>query len=276
MAEGEGMTIERQPIPRKEKNFLEKTTTRIGLASAGLLAAAGIGAGAKMGFFERGDSPAQVSIATVPATVIPTEGPQLATPMPSPTPEITQAPNVNPDAKFPPATPEVEKELGIIHGYNPERVLVPLSNDTQVEYLGYKNVPVGTPIYPPFIGFFTSTEETAGSDFSGNRILIRKPDGTGGADIRGVVTIKNTVHRDLTDRSPIAEVADGQTAGEYSVLFTITKVTPNGLVVDEQALREMAPEAYNEPAKKLNANFEPKNNQTTTVVSDVPPAPRPQ
>lgn len=143
--EGNMEVLERGPRQNKpEKGFLQKTTTRIGLIGGGLVLA-GAGVGARMGFFERGDSPRQVSIATVPATAIPTEGPQLATPMPTetamPTVTATSTPEANPDAKFPPATPEIEAfDCGF---FSPEvcatgkYIQWSLPNGRQVEGIGF-------------------------------------------------------------------------------------------------------------------------------------------
>lgn len=274
MAEGGDMAIqERQP------SFLHKTSTKIALAGSGLVLAAAGAIGVKTGLEKGGSSPENSdSVAAVPATPQSKEGPQLATPIPSLTPEATKAPaptvapEAKPDAKFA-APPEVKKEVPCLvvdqkFCNQAERVLIPLSDGAQVEYLGLKDLPPGTPVYSPVDGFLRFARE-GGPQSIPTRFLVTMAVG-GAADIRASLRLKNDVQRDVAAGEPLGDTTGEKTLGDYDLLMTITKRTPDGPAVDEDALRKLFPKAFEKPAKPIKQD-NPTGPTTSLSYSSTPP-----
>ncbi len=259
--------IERQPKGQHnpDKNFLQKTGTKIALATgAGVLAVAGVGA--RLGLFEpRGSSP-ETTVATVPAAVVPDKGPQFSTPIPTEVATTT-------------ATPEAKQEapcLVIPQEFcsQAERVMVK-GIRAEFTYLGFKNLPAGTPIFSPLDGFFTVGNES-GPQFVGSNIGISIPnvkEAKGGIIIRGIIRIDNTTQRDIRSGEIIGYKKDGKTLdGKYDLLFTITKATASGAETDEDILRNLAPDAFRRP---VAGNIQSVDKPGSTVVFSLPPNEQP-
>ncbi len=122
-------------------------------------------------------------------------------------------------------------------------------------YLGFKNLPAGTPIFSPLDGFFTVGNES-GPQFVGSNIGISIPnvkEAKGGIIIRGIIRIDNTTQRDIRSGEIIGYKKDGKTLdGKYDLLFTITKATASGAETDEDILRKLFPKAFETGAKKIS------------------------
>lgn len=130
-----------------------------------------------------------------------------------------------------------------------ERVMVALSSGGQFEYIGFRNLPPGTPIYAPVDGFFAASRESGPqSPIAG--FSVRTADK--GSLVKGKLRLASEIQRDVK-----AGNIAGYTTGEkilenYDFLITISESNPNGPAVVEDDLRKLFPAAFKRPAKQVS------------------------
>jgi len=183
-------------------------------------------------------------------SIFPTQAPII--PSASATLEISPTSTASTEVVMPSSTPEVEQvvDCRIV----PEKFCKEASV-INVEFQGKKytfiglNVPPGTPIYAPITGELAKIKES-GEPFSGFSALVSDEDKTIGFNIRGDIKFENMIYEGVEEGQQIATVGDDgiKNLGEYNLVFTVNRTTPNGPETDENWLEENLPDAFQKPA----------------------------
>lgn len=194
---------------------------------------------------------------------------------PEPPKQLTATPTLEPTATpKPEPTKEVKKEvpcqiLPTEFCAQGERVMINIAG-TQYEHLAFRlpNVPNGIPVYSPVDGFLTYGRE-GGPQSPPVRFAVRMAGGA--ADIRGNLRLENIVDgRNITAGTVIGYTTGKKILGDHDLLFTITKKTPNGLVIDEDALRKLFPAAFEKPISPIKQDGPAKPTITMLFSPNLP------
>jgi hypothetical protein len=196
---------------------------------------------------------------TLPPTLVSTE---TATPAPkeSPTPEPTK-------------TPEREVACFVLPEKDcrqAERVLI-TRRTSEVLYIGIKELAPGTPVMARTNGTLDKAPE--GAPFSGYFAGVRDAVGGTGTMYRGNLSFDNLFSKDVKQGEVIGTIGKGDIKSfGYELLITITRRTPEGPVVDEAALKELFPKAYEKPV----VSFDGGQANPVPIISHSPTPPSPK
>ncbi len=253
MADGSNMATVENPRGRR-------TLRNIGLAAAAGLAAITAGVALRLGS-DKGPSTSHPEnpAATVPAAIIPTEGPKLSTPIPTET-KTPEAKQIQPCTVFP--TEFCSKA---------ELLERKASDGSSIKLIGI-NLPSGTPIFSPVDSQVLKSELPASGVYKGKQALM------GGAVVsdssfpsvsfRGDLKFDSTSTQNAKKGDVIGYAGDaGINNFGYNVVILIGAASENAQNV-EKFLKPMFPQAFEKPAKQVNADVS-QPQQTSSYAGTV-------
>lgn len=106
-----------------------------------------------------------------------------------------------------------------------------------------------TASFAPEDGRLLDKGKLSGDPFSGFRATLYKPDPPGGAYVVIGLKSDNMIQVENPKKGSLMGYSDEITNFGAKVLVTITKRTPDGPVIDEEALKKLFPAAYEKPIK---------------------------
>ncbi len=223
------------------QEFVSKPAVRI---VAGAVALGGTLAGC--GGDDAGDvDPGFTPDATHTLTIEPTA---TRTPIIEATPTFTPTPTLEPTfTPTPEPVVEVPCKVLPIEFCKDGKLLEFELNGKKYSFVGL-NVPPGTPIYALTSGELAKTEES-GQYFTGFGAQITNSEQTGASIIKGDVLYQNMVYETVQEGQQIATVGDRgiENLGGYNIVFTINRRTQNGPVPNMDLLKELFPNAFEQP-----------------------------
>ncbi len=200
------------------------------------------------------------------------------------TPQVF-GPDVNKGAPIPPNTPTPEAKKTSTPETVPcvitspdvcaqaERIqIVRKDIDGRIETYITLNPPNKTPFLVPEDGQLLDKIEESGDPFSGFSALLRKPNPPGGGYIIIGLAFDNMLQVENPKQgSLIGYSTDEITNYGAKVLVTITKRTPNGPDIDEEALKALFPGAYKKPIRLTYSPAGPGKPNVSISYSSVAP-----